>query len=62
MIEVDKAVMLGDDIIIVLWKDNYLTLCTKEKCYTTSKASEANKKLFYIAQAFYTDRKVKKLK
>lgn len=61
-VEAEKAVMLGNDIVIVLWKDNYLTICTDKSCYTTSKASETNKKLFYIIQAFYSDkRKVKDL-
>lgn len=58
---VKKAVLIGKNILIALWEDNYLTICTNKECYTTSRASKDNEKLFYIAQAFYSDKKIKKL-
>jgi len=60
---IEKYVRLvkgNDVVVIVLWRDNYLSVCRfngpeKSLCYTTSRANKANKRLFYIAESFYTD-------
>ena len=75
-LEVEDAVELfredGSRVVISLWRDGYLTVCTSKAkgedgyCYTTSKANkEVNRELFYILQAFYSEAlgmKVKGLK
>ena len=60
--EVEKAVKMfrdGEVILVVLWKDGYLSVCKLNKvggaCYTTSRPSKANKQLYYMAQAFYSN-------
>jgi hypothetical protein len=50
----------GRRAVIALWKDLHLTACWVEgepapSCYTTSRASESNRQLYYVLQSFLAD-------
>jgi len=43
----------GDRILIVLWDDNRLQVCTKHSCDISERP--VKEEVFYIAEAFYVN-------